>query len=185
MYSCSGLGQTYANGQVQMPYSDVLIQGWSDASGNPSSTWQGFYLATYDYGSLPPILAGSPILSTTNNPGGPASNSVVFVLTDAQVQAILHGNQAATPAPNYIPNVATPASASSSPAAQAAQAAIAAANNASGSSSSTSYGSSPMSQLFPAVMASSGGSSPGLFGLSNTELLIGAGALVLLLLVMR
>jgi len=92
-----GLGQVYGNGSHQLPYSDILLQGWSDANGNLSSTWQGYYLATYAYGSLPPMLQGSKVLATT-------PNQVTFVISDALVQAALSGNAPATPAVNYIPN---------------------------------------------------------------------------------
>jgi hypothetical protein len=127
-----GMGQTYPNTSTQLPYSSVLLNGWSDASGNPVSAWQGYYYATLDYGSLSaiPMLAGNTVISTTNNPGGLFANSVTFVISDAQVQDILHQNSPAAPAANYIPNITQPASASTTPAAKAAQAAVTQAVNA-------------------------------------------------------
>lgn len=165
MYSTAGLGQTYANGWVQMPYSNVLIQSWSDAAGNRSSTWQGYYLATYGYRTLPPILAGSPILSQ-------AANSITFVISDAQVQAILHGNSPATPA--GIPNQPVAAIPNRDPLPVFTASPVAC---------TTAQCQSDLAAL------NSGGavaaSSSGLFGLSMTEILIGAGALGLLWLVSK
>lgn len=110
----SGLGQTYPASSMpkQMPYSNVLLQGWSDASGNLSSSWQGYYLATFQSGILPPILSNATVLSSVGR--GTLDGQLTLVVTDAQVQAILHGNNAATPASNYIPNqVVSPSAASS------------------------------------------------------------------------
>jgi hypothetical protein len=174
-----GLGQTYPNGQVQMPYSNVLIQGWSDAAGNLSPTWQGYYLATYGSGILPPILSGATVLSSSG--AGTLNGQLTLVITDTQVQAILHGNNAATPAGNYIPNqtVAPP---------KVIPAGVFISNDPAVAPTPTMTGQPVQcttAQCLADMAALNSGTSTatastGLFGFSSTQLLIGAAVLAAL-----